>query len=294
MNVSATDATPTDGITAVTVNGTTVNGVDFGINPAPTAITTTQPIQSNPGGTVNVTVPADAFGGADGNGGIITAIKIPSFPQNATSITVNGVNYTNTGFPVNGITVPAGSNGQPTQTITVDPIDGAVTVSINYNTVDNAGLSSSAPGTANVPLKDVPDLTPFLTIDPNVIHGNQQFDMRIRAYNTRPVATSGKITLFIPKSNKWTFTWNPNGETYAALPVSNASWTYTSNAVYHIWTTNAVIGPNGSLSFGYTASFIPGATQGKFPVTVQILYPSGGEIYNGNNTDDESITFFEQ
>lgn len=292
-HVSSTDTTPSNGMTMVVINSAAVTGIDFGINPPPVADTTTRPRQSNPGGMNSVVVPPTAFGGADSIRGVISAIKLLPFPANATSITINGLNYTSATFPAQGIIVPSDTNGHPTQVIKVDPIDGPVTVSIPYATIDNAGLQSQAQGWVKQPFADVPDLTPFLTIDPNVVHGNQQFDVRVRTYNVRPIATTGRIILFIPKNNKWTFTWNPTGDNFAGLPTSNASWTYQSNAAYHIWITDAVIAGNGSLSFGFTGNFTGSATNGKFPVTVQIQYPSGSEVYNGNNTDDEDITFFQ-
>lgn len=155
------DNTGSDG----TVNGTTnftmasanVSNVNFGIEQLPNSNIITQPVQTNPGGTVSVAVPAASFGATDPDGGTVTAIRITSFPANATSITINGVTYTtlaaiNTAYP-NGITTNAG--GQPTVPVTVDPVDGNVNVVINYAAIDNAGREDATPGSVTLPFATI-------------------------------------------------------------------------------------------------------------------------------------------
>jgi len=167
-NVSSTDATPLDGSTSVTLTSTNTTGVNFGINQPPTANTATTPSQINPGGTTQVTVPATNFGGTDPNAGIITSITITTFPSNVNSIIINGTTYTSATFPPGGVTIPTNSSGNPTQTITIDPIDGTVTPVISYTTTDNAGLTS-VPATVSVPFtNDVPTAnTDSTTTGPN-------------------------------------------------------------------------------------------------------------------------------
>ncbi len=148
--IAAGDGT-TNGITAVSVTTGNVTNVNFGIEQPPVANIATAASQTNPGGTISVTVPAATFGGTDASGGIISSIIITPFPTNATTITINGTTYTAATFPVAGVTVPTNATGQPTQAISIDPIDGAVTVEIAYVTVDNAGIPSTTAGTANVP-----------------------------------------------------------------------------------------------------------------------------------------------
>jgi hypothetical protein len=100
-------------------------------------------------------VPPTLFGGVDDGGGIITNIRITTFPTNATSITINSITYTAATFPIGGVSVPTNTTGQPTQTITVDPIDGIGTVVISYVTVDNAGISSTTPGSVSIPFTSI-------------------------------------------------------------------------------------------------------------------------------------------
>jgi SdrD B-like domain len=151
---SGTNAGSIDGVSQpVTATLAPVTNINFGIEQPPTANTVTLTPQPNPGGTVNSPNLASSFGGTDPSGGTITAIKITAFPTNTTSITIGGTPYTTlaaiqAAYP-NGI--PTNTTGQPTTSITVDPINGNVTVGIPYVTVDNAGKESLAPGAVNVP-----------------------------------------------------------------------------------------------------------------------------------------------
>ncbi|MBK7764285.1 MAG: hypothetical protein IPI46_13230 [Bacteroidetes bacterium] len=50
---------------------------------------------------------------------------------------------------------PTNVNGEPTQVITIDPVDGVMTVVIPYSATDNAGMTSTPTGIANVPFGTV-------------------------------------------------------------------------------------------------------------------------------------------
>ena len=151
---AGSDGTPNSSL-AVTVGTTAIANANFGIEQRPTANTTTAAAQTNPGGTNNVTVPAATFTATDPTPGTISSIRITAFPSNATSITIGGTNYTAANFPAAGVTVPANPAGNPTQTILVDPVNGAVTVSIPFVAIDNAGVESATAGAANVPFATV-------------------------------------------------------------------------------------------------------------------------------------------
>ncbi len=136
----------------ITVNTGTggLTNQNFGIQQPPTAVSNVLPIQTNPGGTISVPVPATYFDGNDQGGGTVVSILIGSFPTNATSITINGVLYTAVTFPVGGVIIPTDINGNPTQIISVDPINGNNSVVITYRAIDNAG-ALSAPATVTLP-----------------------------------------------------------------------------------------------------------------------------------------------
>ncbi|KAA5534626.1 hypothetical protein F0919_08385 [Taibaiella lutea] len=136
--------------------GTTASVTDanFGIEQMPSTTTNTALAQPNPGGTVAVTLLATDFGATDPDAGTIDSIQIPSFPTNTTTLGVNAVNYTSVTFPAGGIKVPANTNGQPTQAITLDPVNGGISAVITYAAMDNARKLDATPGTLTVPFTD--------------------------------------------------------------------------------------------------------------------------------------------
>lgn len=141
------------------------------------------------------------------------------------------------------------------------------------------------------------DLTPFITISPNVMAGPTTFDTRIRILNLNTASTfpttGATITVRILKNNtRWTFTWNPSATSNSLGALNNSVWTYSGNVLYHIWTTTQVIAKGSSRYIGFTSAFTPGSQTGQLPITVTIDYPSGGEDNNQNQTDVEVATFY--
>ncbi|MBL7730749.1 MAG: T9SS type A sorting domain-containing protein, partial [Chitinophagaceae bacterium] len=141
---------------------------DFGIQRLPESAFNLQPAQSNTTGFINTTVPAGAFqtnnigvtpNTQDYDGGTVTSIRITAFPSNANTITINGVIYINGGtcpssctpWPGGGVTVPYINGTGPSQTITVDPVDGTFSVVIPFVSVDNAGAQDPTPGSVTIP-----------------------------------------------------------------------------------------------------------------------------------------------
>ncbi len=124
---------------------TEATGINFGIEQLPTAVTITTPSQTNPGGTTSVSVPITLFNTSTDPDGTVDNYRITTFPTNATSIEIDGVTYTATAqsgtiaFPAGGVTVLA----TKLNTIKVDPIDGAVNVTISFKAIDNAGKEST-------------------------------------------------------------------------------------------------------------------------------------------------------
>ena len=144
--------------TAFNIATSNITGQDFGIEQLPTAAATDPASQVNPGGTTLVTVPSTHFTGSDPDGTIAT-FKFTTFPTNATSVTINGTNYTSGTFPGGGVTVAATSGALPANVISVDPTDGAVTVAIPFTVIDNAGKESAATATVNVTFATAPSIT---------------------------------------------------------------------------------------------------------------------------------------
>jgi hypothetical protein len=128
---------------------------NFGIQQVPESAIHEEVIGENPGGTVCTSVNPLWFEtsnvGANPNtqdysGGTVASIRLTSFPTNATSITINGTNYTSVTFPLAGITIPYTPGTGPTQAICVDPINGTVTVDISFKSIDNGGAEDPSEG----------------------------------------------------------------------------------------------------------------------------------------------------
>lgn len=165
----------------INTNNTNVITQNFGIEKLPESAVSSNSAGSNPVGFNNTSIPPNFFVtsnvGANPNtldyaGGTVSNIRITSFPTNANSITINGVVYTNGGtcppatscvtWPVGGVTTAFTSGVGPTQSIFIDPINGAsLTVIIPFVAIDNAGKEDPTPGSVSlvyfgvVPLKIV-------------------------------------------------------------------------------------------------------------------------------------------
>ena len=133
-----------------------VDEVNFGIEQLPITSGSSNPSIINPRDTISVIVPATLFTGSDFDGGYVDSIFIPSFPTNTTSISINGVLYTSSTFPVGGIVILANAAGQPLVIIRVDPISiGNVTVAIPIQVLDNAGQWSDNVDSVYIPFSQV-------------------------------------------------------------------------------------------------------------------------------------------
>lgn len=144
---STIDGGAADSIITVTVTPANITGINLGIEQRPTAVGGTAASQANPTGTNTVTVAPTLFTGSTDPDGTVASYRITDFPSNATSITINGTNYTSGTFPGGGVTVT------PAQlaVMLVDPFDGAVTVGILFQVIDNAGQTSTNTATASLP-----------------------------------------------------------------------------------------------------------------------------------------------
>jgi hypothetical protein len=281
-----------NGLIAVALTDASVANVNFGMQQPPTANVTTLPSQANPGGVSFITVPPTNFGGMD-EGGTISAIKITGFPTNATTIKVNGVDYTSatiSGAP----NVPTNATGQPTQPIAVDPIDGNVSVVIPYKTIDNGGAQSSNTGSVTVPVVVPPDLSPVIIANPSVMNGITNFNITIKVAEVgEGTATSGLITVLVPKDPRISFTYNNGLTTIGSTPVNNANWSLdNSNQFFYIFTSTSVIPASGFSTIGLAAQFNPQSAQGVYVLSSVIKSGSGSEVRTSNNSSSVSLTYF--
>jgi hypothetical protein len=153
-----------NGLIPVVVGTTNIENQDFGINQKPESAINVQTTQPNPGGVLSVAVPKTAWvfsetnGVSNGNpnsqdysGGRVDSIRITSFPTNTNTFIVNGVNYTSSNWPVNGVTIAYIDGYGPLVPIELDPIDGITTSVITFVTRDNAKNEDATPGSITLP-----------------------------------------------------------------------------------------------------------------------------------------------
>lgn len=163
------DATP-NGEIIINTNNTNIITQNFGIEKLPESAVSSNSAGSNPGGFSNTSINPNFFvtsnvganpNTLDYNGGTVINIRVTAFPNNANSITINGIVYTNGGvcppatsctpWPIGGV-ITAFTNGVgPTQSILIDPVDGiSLTVVIPFAAIDNAGKEDATPGSVSL------------------------------------------------------------------------------------------------------------------------------------------------
>jgi uncharacterized repeat protein (TIGR01451 family) len=135
-----------DGKTAITVGMAAVTGINFGIDQLPDTTNLNPASQLNPGLAVTVLVPplagADPEDGALGTG---KSFRIVTLPTNGTLYYPNALNVP--------VAVTAGQliSNYDSSKLTLDPNDGAITVTFTYAAVDAAGKEDPTPATVTMP-----------------------------------------------------------------------------------------------------------------------------------------------
>jgi hypothetical protein len=257
-----------NGITAAfTVAATAITNINFAIEQLPIPTNNAIASQLNPGTTVMVPVPATMFTATDPDG-TVTSIRITEFPSNANSITINGTNYISSTFPLNGVTVPTNLNGNPTQAISIDPIDGTTMVGIPYRAIDNAGKESSTIGTANLPFTGPPTYSISGTVfndagglsDATVNGTTATIPTGLRA---NLLNASGAVVQSVPIAANGTYTFPSVAQNTTYTVIIAASPTATTPALPPNWVnTGENIGtgagsdstPNGSITVAVATS----------------------------------------
>lgn len=140
-----------DGKLLVTVGSVSVTNANFGIELPPVTRDSNFANIANPGGFNAYTLANGSFKMSDEDGSV-SSLTITSFPVGANYLKVGTTVYINggncppqsvcTAWP-GSVTVPV-SGGNPTQSISVDPVnDNATAVTINFTARDNGGLVSN-------------------------------------------------------------------------------------------------------------------------------------------------------
>lgn len=182
-----------------------------------------------------------------------------------------------------------------TGTYTFTPVSGfSGSVDFPYTTCDNGTPVACASATIHILIQQgAPDLTPNITMIPNVMHGITTFNVTVRVTELNSVSTNGLITVRIPKDTRVSFTYNNAATSIGFTAVSNSTWTYVgTNPFFHIFTRSTSITGGSFSTFGFIASFNPANSDGKYSMTSTISSGSGGENKSTNNTDSESADYF--
>jgi hypothetical protein len=171
--------------------------------------------------------------------------------------------------------------------------DGLVDGRLVVTTGSELGVTS-----ANFGIRKVPDVTPVITVLPNVMQGVTNFSLTVRVTELNQQVTEGVITVLIPKDTRWSVGgagFNTTATAIGGVTVHNSSWSYNgSDPTYHIFTTTngTSITSGGFLTFGFDAVWNAGQTKGVYTITSQITSGSGGEVRIDNNVDAEKIDYF--
>jgi hypothetical protein len=206
------DAATNGIITGVTAAGIDIPYVNFGIQERPDTYTKTEPSQQNPGGTVLVTLPKTSFGGIDTSAnttGNISFIRITQFPPTGVDkIVINGITYTSSNWPVNGVTIPTNTSGQPDWPIQIDPIDGSPTPRISYATIDVAGFEDLSPGYVDVPFTLSLSGNVFLDgngLSDKTVNGTSIYNPSGKQLYANLLDASGKVKATTPIASNGTY-----------------------------------------------------------------------------------------
>lgn len=162
----------------------------------------------------------------------------------------------------------------------------AGTIVVPYTVLDNGSPQASAQATLYIVVREVPDLTPILTMTPAVIRGTTNINVVVRLDEVNNVSTNGLITVYLAKHRHITLNFTQADISLDGVPVQNSKWTLdaTSHPGYYILTTNEVVAASGNLSFGLSGVFAPGQTNGRINLTTTIISGSGKEENNLNNS----------
>lgn len=285
-----------DGINLVSLTDVSVTDVKFALEAIPAPIAKVLPVATNPGGTVNVTIPDSSFRGTDPDGSV-SSVRISGFPYNVTSIRIKDTTYyANSAaipttcpsarcrvFPAVGVVVPSVS-GKITLPVSIDPVNGAITAEIPFTVTDNAGKQSVFAETVDVPLV-VPDLAPNITVTPSIFIGTASASLNLRTLELNNASTDGTlITMALRTSANYSL------NNLAVGTVING-WTYQGVVgLFYRFTCNKIL-KNSSDEINVPITFNPNGNTGQYVFSLGISSGSGGEINFANNSDQETVTF---
>jgi len=162
---------------------------------------------------------------------------------------------------------------------------------------DNGGLTNYVEcttfGNPKDGKDDCQDLALSLIVLPTAFSGISTTGVAVSIQELYGRATDGSpIIVRIPNDPRFTVTWDPSRTIMALTPIDNSVWTYSSNAIFNIFTYSGPYNNSQLLAFGFEAVYDPQNTDGKTTLTATIVPGSGGECNATNNVDAEQIDYF--
>ena len=251
----------------VTLTLTNVANVDFGIEQLPTANNVTASNQSNPGGTVKVTVPT--LNGSDPEQGILPGTG------NLDTVIINTLSSNGTLY-YNNVAIPAGDtikNYNPSL-LTVSPNSGAVTVTFTYSEID-AALESSSPATVTMPFTLV-SINGNVFDDANGLTDNTVNGIGTNAGGLNAILVNtrtGKVSAATAIAANGTYT-------FSGIDTGNYNIEITTNAATIGLTPPAITLPTGWVSTGENLGTSAGSDG-----TINSILPLGTISANVSNAD---------
>ncbi|GAB3588685.1 T9SS type A sorting domain-containing protein [Hymenobacter daeguensis] len=257
--------------------------------PAPNPVATPNTItRANLSGTLQTSIPSNAFAGTDTSPYVLSSLTLTTFPTNATSIVINGTLYTSATFAAASAaarTLLTDDNGNLAagQTLSIDPLPltGGSSV-LPFTVTDDQGATSTA---AN------------LTINyqnPTVLTGVVFEDVNYGGGVGRPYATantsatgSGFVTGSIRRSGATVELYDNNGA-FVASTTTDATGGYLfsvqPNSNYTVRIVNSTV---TSVRTGYTTALLPVQTYNGTTNHVGGEYP--GRTDAGANTTSATL-----
>jgi uncharacterized repeat protein (TIGR01451 family) len=277
-NSPAGDGTANGTVTGIVVNNASVTGVNFGVEQPPTATSATAASQANPGSTTSVPVPVGTFTPLDAEDGATVRIRVTSFPSGATSITLNGTNYTAGDFPAGGVIVPAANIG----VISVDPVDGNVTVIIPYVARDAADLES-APANASMPFVQQPADLVIQKNGPAVVAAGGSITYTLTVSNAGPGFASGVTVSDVVPVQVSASSVTCGGPLGGATCGPTGNYTFAGNTLN---ATIASLPSGGSVALTITGTVNANAS-GSFTNAATVNPPAG--VIDPNTSNNSSV-----
>ncbi|WP_143100897.1 Ig-like domain-containing protein [Spirosoma endophyticum] len=166
-------------------------------------------------------------------------------------------------------------------------------VDFTYTACDGGTPAACGTATLHILINKVPDLAIISTIQPSTIYGTSNFTLVGEVYELNSSAVTGPITVYIAKDPLFVLSFDGAAVFVGGKVVNNSVWTFdATNKDFYILTTNAGLVGGTKRVFGLTGVFTPGNTRGSIGISSLIVASSSGELNLTNNSDADSIDYF--